>query len=119
MSAGLVLPIALPLGSAALSLALGRRPLVRRWIGFLALAGSIAACLYLLIEVSDGSVIVGHVGDVASPIGITLVVDTFSAIMLSISSIMLLAVYVYAVGSPRTHAERSVANQGTRRRRSR
>jgi multicomponent Na+:H+ antiporter subunit D len=107
MTAGLILPIALPLGSAALAMALGRHPVVRRRLGVLALAASIASCLYLLIQVADGSVVVGHVGAVSSPIGITLVVDTFSAIMLTISSIMLLAVFIYAVGSPRTTADRA------------
>jgi multicomponent Na+:H+ antiporter subunit D len=103
----LVLPFVLPLGGAAVSLALIKWPIARRWLGISVLAGTVASCIFLLAEVSDGSVLVGHVGSVASPIGITLVVDTFAAILLTVSSIMLLAVFIYAVGSPRTDETRA------------
>ncbi|HSM45793.1 MAG TPA: proton-conducting transporter membrane subunit, partial [Acidimicrobiia bacterium] len=107
MSPLLILPIALPLGTAAVTIGLVRWPRARRTLGVGALAGTIASCVVLLGQVSDGSVLVGHVGGVEAPIGITLVADAFSAILLTISAIMLLAVFVYAVGSPKTDETRA------------
>lgn len=102
MNLGLILPVALPLGMAAVSIGLVKWPVLRRWLGMLALGGTVAASLYLLAEVADGSVLSVQLGGVSFPVGITLVVDTFSAILLAVSSVMLLAVFVYAVGSPKT-----------------
>ena len=107
MNPNLVLPLILPLGAAALSIGLGRWPLTRRWLVTLTLAGTIVSSVFLLIEVADGSVLVGHVGGVDYPIGITLVVDTFSAILLTISTIMLFAVFIFAAGSPKTDETRA------------
>ncbi|HUG32783.1 MAG TPA: proton-conducting transporter membrane subunit [Acidimicrobiia bacterium] len=103
----LVLPIALPLGTAALTIGLVRWPVLRRALGATALGATIVSCFVLLGEVADGTVLVGHVGAVSSPIGITLVADTFAAILLTISAIMLLAVFIYAVGSPKTDETRA------------
>jgi multicomponent Na+:H+ antiporter subunit D len=103
----LVLPIALPLATAAVIVGMVRWPVARRTLGTLALGATIVACLLLLGEVADGTVLVGHVGGVSAPIGITLVADPFSAILLMISSIMLFAVFIYAVGSPKTDETRA------------
>ncbi len=107
MSPLLILPIALPLGTAAITIGLVRWPLVRRTVGTLALGGTLVSSLILLGQVSDGTVLVGHVGSVTFPLGITLVADAFSAILLTISSIMLLAVFIFAVGSPKTDETRA------------
>jgi multicomponent Na+:H+ antiporter subunit D len=103
----LVLPVAIPLGTAAISIGLGRWPRIRRMLGAGALAATIVSCFALLYEVRDGSVLVGQLGDVPFPLGITFVVDTFAAMMLTISAITLLAVFVYAVGSPTTDETRA------------
>jgi multicomponent Na+:H+ antiporter subunit D len=103
----LILPIALPLATAAVTVGLVRWPVVRRTAGILALGGTLASCVLLLIAVSDGTVLVGHVGSVTFPLGITLVADTFSAILLTISAIVLLAVFLFAVGSPKTDETRA------------
>lgn len=97
------LPIVVPLAAAALSMALGAWSRLQRLLGVSALTGTVAISLYLLAQVADGGVIAAEFGAWGAPVGITLVIDTFSAIMLSVSSIMLLAVLVYAIGSPRTH----------------
>jgi multicomponent Na+:H+ antiporter subunit D len=47
----------------------------------------------------DGTVAV-QAGGWAAPVGITLVADRFSAMMLTVGSLMLLAVLVYAIGQP-------------------
>lgn len=107
MSPLLILPVALPLATAAVIVGLVRWPLVRRTAGALALGGTLVSCVLLLIEVSDGTVLVGHVGSVTFPLGITLVADAFSAILLTISAIVLLAVFMFAVGSPKTDETRA------------
>jgi multicomponent Na+:H+ antiporter subunit D len=98
----IVLPFVLPLGAAALSTMLGGFPRTRRLLGVLTLTATIVAAVSLLSQVSDGSVLVAHVGAWVWPLGITLVVDLLAAIMVVVSAVMLLAVLVYAIGSPRT-----------------
>jgi multicomponent Na+:H+ antiporter subunit D len=104
VNASIVLPVVLPLGAAALSMALGRWPRIGQSIGVSALVATIAVCSQLLVRVSDGSVLVSQLGGWEATVGIVLVVDLFSAIMLVVSSSMLLAVLLYAIGSPRTDA---------------
>lgn len=102
MSVAPILPVVLPLGAAAVSLALGSWPRLRRLLGVATLAATVAVSLFLLLEVREGSVIAADLGGWQAPLGITFVVDTFSAIMLTVSAVMLLAVLVYSIGSPLT-----------------
>ncbi len=95
-------PMVIPLAAAAISLALERWPRLQRILGVASLAATVTASGALLSEVAGGSVVAVQVGGWAPPLGITLVVDSFSAIMLTVSAVMLLAVLVYAIGSPRT-----------------
>lgn len=104
MNAAVALPIVLPLGAAALSMALSRVPRFRLGLGLVALAATIAVSVALLIEVADGSVLVARMGGWEPTVGIVLAVDLFSAIMLVVSASMVLMVFVYALGSPRTEA---------------
>jgi multicomponent Na+:H+ antiporter subunit D len=99
------LPVIVPLAAAAVSMALGSWLRWQRLLGVVALVATVAVNVFLLIEVADGSIIVTSYGAWEAPVGITLVVDTFSAIMLTVSSVMLLAVLVYSIGSPRTTDE--------------
>lgn len=92
------LPVLIPLFAAATTLVLGRRPRAQRWITIGALTGVLAVSGVLLyLADRDGTAAV-QVGGWDSPIGITLVVDRLSAMMLVVSSTVLLAVVVYAVG---------------------
>ena len=98
-----LVPIVLPLAAAAISLGLGRFTRLRRVVGITALTATLAVSVALLMATRDGALVVVEVGGWESPLGITLVVDLFSAIMLTVSSTMLLAVLLYATGSPRTN----------------
>jgi multicomponent Na+:H+ antiporter subunit D len=98
----ILLPLILPLVGAALSTLIGRLPTTRRWVGVVTLMGTVAAAINLLVIVADGSIVVSHIGGWVWPLGITLVADLFAAIMVAVSAVMLLAVLVYAIGSPRT-----------------
>lgn len=97
-----LVPVIVPFGAAALSLALGRQHTLRRILGVVALSVTLISSVLLLLAVKDGSVVTVVVGDWPAPIGISIVVDLFSAIMLSVAALMLLAVFVYAIGSART-----------------
>src|SRR5215207_8272914 len=65
-------------------------------VGVLSAVVVIAAVLLVSVDTSGPAVV--YIGGWDAPWGITLVVDRLSAIMLMISSIMLLVVLVYAVG---------------------
>ncbi|TSD99414.1 Na+/H+ antiporter subunit D [Skermania sp. ID1734] len=92
------LPVLIPLLAAAATLVFGRRPTSQRIITVVALTAVLAISgLLLYLADRDGTTAI-QVGGWNSPIGITLVVDRLSAAMLVVSSIVLLAVVVYAVG---------------------
>ncbi|MEV0947950.1 Na+/H+ antiporter subunit D [Rhodococcus sp. NPDC049939] len=92
------LPVLVPMLAAAATLVLGRRTRAQQIITLLALITVLAVSgLLLYLADRDGTTAI-QVGGWSSPIGITLVVDRLSALMLVVSSIVLLAVMVYAVG---------------------
>lgn len=108
------LPVLIPTLAAAATLFAGRRPRLQRTIAVLALVAVVAVCAALLYFADrDGTIAVqvGGWGPGASgatgggqsvpgmgPLGITLVVDRLSAMMLLVSAIVLLAVVFYAIG---------------------
>jgi multicomponent Na+:H+ antiporter subunit D len=107
MSASAVLtplPVLIPTLAAAATLFAGRRPRLQRTIALLALTAVVAVCAALLYLADRDGTIAVHVGGWGQsvpgmgPLGITLVVDRLSALMLLVSAIVLLAVVFYAIG---------------------
>src|SRR4051794_13455530 len=97
------LPVLIPVGGAALTMFLGRHPRMQRVITLAALAAVVAVCVALIYLADKQGTIAVHVGGWGAvpglgPLGITLVVDRLSALMLVVSSIVLLAVVFYAIG---------------------
>src|SRR5574340_196564 len=92
------LPVLIPMLGAAATLILGRRPRAQRWITVVALVAVVAVSSVLLYLADRDGTSALQVGGWDPPIGITLVVDRLSALMLVVSSVVLLAVMVYAVG---------------------
>ena len=98
------LPALVPLIAAALTLLRGRSPRFQRAVTVIALATVfVASCLMLYLTTEHGTfaVMIGGWGDKGypnGPLGITLVVDELSALMLVVSTIVLLCVVLYAVG---------------------
>jgi multicomponent Na+:H+ antiporter subunit D len=98
------LPVLIPTLGAAATLFAGRRPRLQRVIALGALSVVVAVCAVLLhLADRDGTLAlqVGGWGPTEpgmGPLGITLVVDRLSALMLLVSSIVLLAVVFYAIG---------------------
>ncbi|OBI78880.1 Na+/H+ antiporter subunit D [Mycobacterium sp. E740] len=98
------LPVLIPALGAAATLIAGRRPRLQRLITLAALSVVVTVCGVLLyLADRDGTLVlnVGGWGQSVSgmgPLGIVLVVDRLSALMLVVSSIVLLAVVFYAIG---------------------
>lgn len=93
------LPALLPLLGAGVTLALSRRPVLQRVVSVVVLVAVVAIAAFLLVATvgSEGPLVV-TVGSWPVPLGITLVVDELSAVMLLISMSVTLAVLVYAIG---------------------
>jgi len=91
------LPVMLPLFAAGLTLALHRYARVQRIISATALAAALAASVGLLFAADSGPIVV-EIGSWAAPVGIDLVADRISAVMLTVSFVMLLCVLLYSLG---------------------
>ncbi|SNU01838.1 multisubunit sodium/proton antiporter, MrpD subunit [Ruaniaceae bacterium KH17] len=89
------LPVVIPLLAAGLSLAFGRRPKTQQWIAIGALSISLAIAVVLFVAVDDGP-ITANVGGWIPPIGIVLVIDRLSALMLAVSVAVTLVVLIYS-----------------------
>jgi multicomponent Na+:H+ antiporter subunit D len=98
------LPVLIPIGGAAATLILGRRPRAQRAVTLIALSAVAVVSAGLLYLADRGATMVTYVGGWSQsipgmgPLGITLVVDRLSALMLVVSSIVLLGVVWYAIG---------------------
>ena len=90
------LPVVLPLGAAGLALALWRLPRALRIIPGAALALVLAASVGLLVAADSGPIVV-DVGGWAAPVGIDLVADRLSSLMLVVSSFVMLCVLLYSL----------------------
>jgi multicomponent Na+:H+ antiporter subunit D len=98
------LPVLIPTIGAAVTLFAGRTARLQRAITLVAMSMIVAVCAALLYLTDRDGTLVLHVGGWGQtvpgmgPLGITLVVDRLSAMMLVVSSIVLLAVVYYAIG---------------------
>ncbi|WP_432545490.1 Na+/H+ antiporter subunit D [Kineococcus sp. SYSU DK004] len=98
----LPLPVLLPLAGAALTLLLGHRPRAQRAVSLLALTGVVAAAAALLARCAGGRVQHLTVGGWPDGVGIALVADRLSSLLLLTSATVALAVMVFSVGQGRT-----------------
>jgi multicomponent Na+:H+ antiporter subunit D len=98
MSALLVLPIALPLVAAALALLVRGFRWAQRVISVATCVASMVLAVFILLAADAQGAVVTQLGGWAAPFGITLIADRFGAIMLLISTIMIVTVLIYALG---------------------
>jgi multicomponent Na+:H+ antiporter subunit D len=97
MSALPTLPVLLPILGAALTVVAGTSVLVQRILA-LSTLGAVAAVAVVLLVRADGSgPVVAALGGWAAPVGIALVADRLSALLLLVSTLVALAVLVYAI----------------------
>ena len=98
------LPVLIPTLAAAAAMFTGRRPRLQQLIALTSLTAVVAVCsvlLYLVDQDGPVAVAVGGWGQSEpgmGPLGITLVADRLSVLMLVVSSVVLLAVVFYAIG---------------------
>ncbi|NYD66936.1 Na+/H+ antiporter subunit D [Agromyces atrinae] len=98
MAALVPLVVLLPLLGAALALILGRHRRMQVAVSTAVLSAVLVISVIQLIFTDANGGTVVYVGGWEAPFGITLVVDRLAAIMLVISSIILLGVLLYSVG---------------------
>jgi multicomponent Na+:H+ antiporter subunit D len=96
----LALPIVVPLIGAALSIIFGRSRAIQRTISVSILLMIVVVSVLLLVEVDRNGPVAMQAGGWPAPMGITLIADRLSAIMLVAGSVMLFAVLIYAIGEP-------------------
>ncbi|HEU5152348.1 MAG TPA: Na+/H+ antiporter subunit D [Iamia sp.] len=96
----LPLPVLLPLGAAALSILVGRSRRWQRIISITTLTTVVGLAVAILVETDRDGIVATQAGGWPAPLGISLVADRFSAIMLVIAALMMLAVVVFAIGQP-------------------
>ncbi|MFB7917531.1 Na+/H+ antiporter subunit D [Streptomyces sp. NPDC056061] len=93
------LPVLLPLCATGLSLAFGTRlKQVQRLISVAVLTAVLGLSVALMIAADRHGPLAVHLGDFAPPIGITLVADRLSGLMLTVSSAITLCVLIYSLG---------------------
>jgi multicomponent Na+:H+ antiporter subunit D len=98
MNVAILLPIAVPLVAAGLSMTVLGRLVPQRVIAVAASVTTLAASIGLLAGVSDAGPHAVVVGDWPAPIGISLVADRLSAVLLVIAEVMLAGVLLFAIG---------------------
>ncbi|HLS01923.1 MAG TPA: Na+/H+ antiporter subunit D, partial [Beutenbergiaceae bacterium] len=91
------LPVAIPLIAAGFALVFGRRPRIQALITTAAISAVFAVSIALMVISHNHGPQVVNVGAWGAPVGIALVVDRLSALMLAVSAIVLLGVLIYAL----------------------
>ncbi|MFD6095106.1 Na+/H+ antiporter subunit D [Nocardiopsis flavescens] len=93
------LPVVVPLFAAGVKLAMGSRwPKVQQWLSIIALTFVLFVGFVLMLGADALGPQVVQVGGWEAPYGITLVADRLSALMVTVSSAITLAVLVYSIG---------------------
>ncbi len=95
----LVSPLLIPLITAAVSLLAWQKRITQRWLAVIGTALLFVATAALLWVVQTRGIQSIQVGDWPFPLGITLVADLFSAIMLVVAGTLALTVAVYSLAS--------------------
>lgn len=107
MSWILIAPLLIPLAAAALAMLAPRLGLLPRWISLTASALHLGAALILAEHVLFDGIAATHIGGWLAPVGIVLVADVFSILMLVTASGVGLAVSIYALADVDRRQERA------------
>jgi multicomponent Na+:H+ antiporter subunit D len=97
VSSLLPLPVLLPMLGAALSIVGSRWAVLQRAVGVAVLAAVAVLAGMLLVAADQRGPIVAEIGGWPAPVGIALVADRLSALLLLVSTLVTLAVLVYAI----------------------
>lgn len=102
----LALPMMLPILGAAVALALPRRPRLQRLVSISSLTGVVLVAAFLMHETDRQGTVAFWVGGWAAPLGIALVADRLSALMLLVATVVALGVLVFATGQDEEEVRR-------------
>ena len=100
-------PVAIPLGAAALTVLLRRRPGRQRGVMEAAVALMVVAAALLLTRVAGGGTLVLNFGGWSAPFGVTFVADLLSAALCTVGGIVALAVAIFARADIRARRRRA------------
>ncbi len=100
MNVLLALPVVLPLLGAGTSILVGRSRRAQRVVGISVLTAVLGVAVAILVEVDRSGPVGSQAGGWPAPMGISLVADRLSALLLVVASAMLLLVLIYAIGQP-------------------
>ncbi|NLG74112.1 MAG: Na+/H+ antiporter subunit D [Chloroflexi bacterium] len=95
----IMLPIVIPLTSAALQIIAWRRRGIQKTITVISTTALLLAALFLLVQVRSDGIQTIHIGGWQAPFGVTMVADLFSALMVVLAAIIGLAATIYSLGS--------------------
>ncbi len=98
----IILFVLVPLAAGILNIALHRHQRARKTVAGLALLVNAICAIAALLTVYRGpdqpaAVLVSQMGNWPAPFGITLALDALSAVMLSVTALVVLGVYLYAI----------------------
>jgi multicomponent Na+:H+ antiporter subunit D len=110
MSTLVTLPVLLPILGAALTVIGSRSARLQRLIGIAVLAAVSVVAAVLLVAADRTGPVVAELGGWPAPVGIVLVADRLSALLLLISTLVTLAVLVYAIDQRITDYGRDTAS---------
>jgi multicomponent Na+:H+ antiporter subunit D len=108
VNALLALPVVLPLLAAALSVIAFRHPVLQRGLSLLGVSSALGVAIALLVAVAHDGPQAVQAGGWPAPLGITLVADLFSGLMLTVGLVTVLAVLVFAIGQSGPEHEAAV-----------
>jgi len=97
VTALIALPVLLPILGAAITVIGSRSPTLQRMVGVVVLLAVSVIAVVLLVESDARGPLVAELGGWAAPVGISLVADRLSALLLLVSALVTLAVLVYAI----------------------
>ncbi len=92
------MPVLIPAVTAGLALLFSRRPRLQQLLSMAALILLLILSVWLVYLVQDNGIHTVQVGGWNSPIGITLVADGLSTIMIAVSQLVLFAVHWFGIG---------------------
>ncbi|HVL91097.1 MAG TPA: proton-conducting transporter membrane subunit, partial [Actinomycetota bacterium] len=99
MSRLLVLPVAIPLLAAALTLLMRSKLAIQRALSVAASAAVLAFAIALVARTAGGEALAARIGGFPGPFAISFAADTFSALMLTVAALMVLVCTAFAIAS--------------------
>ena len=101
----LPLPVIISLIGAGASMACARQRMIQRAISVISLGTALGASIAILVHVDRDGPAATFMGGWRAPVGIALVADRLTSIMIVIAALVLLAVLTFAMGQPGTEQE--------------